>query len=93
MPSKRKNTDRENMPPPGHTRSAKRTKKPASRSDEIAMRDIGNSTNESQSQNVTEICGPLSTIFERAQENTALHGRYCQELNNIYARVIKIYQI
>lgn len=81
-------TDEELMPPPQIPVSKKhKSSKQASIIQNVsAISDISNISNGSTLQ--TQIkCGPLSIIFEKSQENEALHSKYYKELTNLYEKV------
>lgn len=84
-------TDEELMPPPAMPVSKKqKSSKQASIHNLSVISDISNLSNISsngsslQTQNK---CGPLSIIFEKAQENETLHHKYFKEMTNIYEKV------
>lgn len=93
MPRKRKinaSTDEELMPPPQMPvpkkhKSAKQTTSSIVNNDSI-ISDITNLSNSSTQQTQNK-CGPLSLIFEKAQQNESLHNKYFKELTNIYEKV------
>lgn len=81
-------TDEELMPPPQVpvSKKHKSSKQAASilnvnRISDISNISIGNT------HNTQHKCGPLSIIFEKAQENEALHTRFYKELTNLYGKV------
>lgn len=83
-------TDEELMPPPPMPVSKKhKSSKQASAHSVSGISDISNLSNisngnASQTQNK---CGPLSMIFEKAQDNETLHSKYFKEMTNIYNKV------
>lgn len=96
VPRKRKIaavTDEELMPPPPMPVSKKhKSSKQSSALSVSGISDISNISNisngsSSQTQNK---CGPLSIIFEKAQENETLHNKYFKEMTNIYNKVSKL---
>lgn len=92
-PRKRKinaSTDEELMPPPQMPvpkkhKSTKQTTSSTVNNDSI-ISDITNISNTSTHQTQNK-CGPLSLIFEKAQQNEGLHNKYFKELTNIYEKV------
>lgn len=94
VPRKRKInavTDEELMPPPQLPVSKKhKSSKQASIHNVSGISDISNLSNISNNATTLQTqnkCGPLSIIFERAQENETLHNKYFKELTNIYEKV------
>lgn len=84
-------TDEELMPPPPMpvSKKHKSSKQILNRSNVSGISDISNLSNisngsSSQTQNK---CGPLSIIFEKAQENETLHSKFFKEMTNIYDKV------
>lgn len=43
------------------------------------------------SQSTHYVCGSLSIIFEKVQENEALHSKYFKEMTQIYEKVSQIF--
>lgn len=93
MPRKRKinaTSDEELMPPPQMPvpkkhKSTKQSTSSTVNNDSI-ISDITNISNTSTQQTQNK-CGPLSLIFEKAQQNESLHNKYFKELTNIYEKV------
>lgn len=93
MPRKRKiniTSDEELMPPPQMPvpkkhKSSKQSTSSTVNNDSI-ISDITNISNTSTQQTQNK-CGPLSLIFEKAQQNESLHNKYFKELTNIYEKV------
>lgn len=90
-PRKRKinvTSDEELMPPPQMPvpKKHKSTKQTTSLNNVSIISDITNNSNTSIQQTQNK-CGPLSLIFEKAQQNESLHSRYFKELTNIYEKV------
>lgn len=82
-------TDEELMPPPqmmSVSKKQKKSTKQASIQNVSGISDISNTTNVSTLQTQNK-CGPLSIIFEKAQQNEALHNKYFKEMTNIYEKV------
>lgn len=81
-------TDEELMPPPQVpvSKKHKSSKQAASILNVSTITDISNTSNIS-TQHTEHKCGPLSVIFEKAQENETLHAKYYKELTNIYGKV------
>lgn len=81
-------TDEELMPPPQIMPVSKKHKssKQALIKNVSRLSDISNTNDVSilQTQNK---CGPLSIIFEKAQENETLHSKYFKEMTTIYDKV------
>lgn len=84
-------TDEELMPPPQMPVSKKhKSSKQASNHNVSVISDISNLSNISSNGSTLQTqnkCGPLSIIFEKAQENESLHNKYFKELTNIYETV------
>lgn len=81
-------TDVELMPPPQMPVSKKhKSSKQASILNVSTISDISNTSNISNVSQTQNKCGPLSIIFEKAQENETLHSKYFKELTNIYENV------
>lgn len=96
-------TDEELMPPPQVPVSKKR--KPSRQAVAAAIAaassasaavthnvsiisDISNISNVSANQTQNK-CGPLSIIFEKVQENEAMHTKFAKELTTYYGKVSK----
>lgn len=89
-PRKRKinPTDEEMMPPPQLPAPKKQKQSKLASMNLSVISDISNtSTNTVLSQSTHFVCGALSVIFEKAQENEALHNKYFKELTQIYEKV------
>lgn len=84
-------TDEELMPPPQMPVSKKhKPSKQASNHNVSVISDISNRSNISSNGSTLQTqnkCGPLSIIFEKAQDNETLHNKYFKELTNIYEKV------
>lgn len=96
MPRKRKinaSTDEELMPPPQmpvpkkHKPTKQSTTSSSSMTNDSIISDITNISTASTQQTQNK-CGPLSIIFEKAQQNESLHNKYFKELTNIYEKVM-----
>lgn len=76
------------MPPPQMMPVAKKHKssKQALVKNLSRLSDISNTSDVSTRQTQNK-CGPLSIIFEKAQENETLHNKYFKEMTSIYEKV------
>lgn len=93
-------SDEELMPPPQApvSKRYKTIKQTVIQQNVSAITDISNISNSSSGgggvsgggggkQQRQNKCGPLSIIFEKVQENEALHTKYYKELTNLYGKV------
>lgn len=79
-------TDEELMPPPQMpvSKKHKSSKQTSTHNVSIISGGISDISNISNNGSTQTKCGPLSIIFEKAQENETLHNKYFKELTNIY---------
>lgn len=107
MPGKRRqqSADAENMAPAGKKRAPRQPKKATNSAN--VMQNIANETNGSNSSSNTTSTTrannntasntsqaahqQMLNIFDKAQKNEALHGRYCQEIVQLYDQVRQLY--
>lgn len=83
------------MPPPPVPHSNKRARvKSMNALRNISNRTLNNGNDNPNQINTSEanasqvmLAGRLSHVFDAAQENEALHGRGCEELNKLYDMV------
>lgn len=89
MPRKRKinATDDEMMPPPQLPAPKKQKQSKLATMNSSIISDISNTNTSVLSQSTRYVCGSLSIIFEKAQENEALHNKYFKEMTQIYEKV------